>query len=254
MGSRLAASFAGPAAGRRVEAAVRSELPQTVLREWRAAVAEHLTAHPYTAAEQAALDTAGDGPEIPYGSTLLLAATWSHWLACAQIGDGDMLAVCPDGRSFAPVPPGALPAGPRTTSLCQPDALDAFRVGVRDLDQEEILALLLATDGYGNSQVADPWQPEFGRDLAKLAAERDHHWFARQVPRWGRRGASADGSGVDTTAAPPGRHGHGRAGRGRGRAAAAAGTAGTRHRSAYRPRADPAHRRCADGGRPEAIA
>src|SRR5690349_8942985 len=112
-----------------------------------------------------------------------------------------MLAICPDGRSFAPVLPGALPAGPRTTSLCQPDALDAFRVGVRDLDQEKILALLLATDGYGNSQVADPWQPEVGRDLARLAAERDHHWFARQVPRWAQRCASADGSGDDTTIA-----------------------------------------------------
>jgi Protein phosphatase 2C len=201
VGSRLAASFAGPAARMRVEAAVRSELPQTMVREWRAAVAEHLTAHPYTAAEQAALETAGDGPAIPYGSTLLLTVTWSHWLACAQIGDGDILAVCPDGRSFAPVPPGALPVGPRTTSLCQPDALDAFRVGVRDLDEEEILALLLATDGYGNSQVADPWQPEVGRDLAKLAAERDHHWFARQVPRWAQRCASADGSGDDTTIA-----------------------------------------------------
>jgi len=201
VGSRLAASLAGPVGSRRVEAAVRSELPQTVVREWRAAVAEHLTAHPYTADEQAALDSAGDGPEIPYGSTLLLAVTWSHWLACAQIGDGDMLAVCPDGRSFAPVPPGVLPVGHRTTSLCQPDALDAFRVGVRDLDEDEVLALLLATDGYGNSQVADPWQPEVGRDLARLAAERDHHWFARQVPRWAQRCASADGSGDDTTIA-----------------------------------------------------
>jgi Protein phosphatase 2C len=201
VGSGLAASFAGPAARRRVEAAVSSELAQTMVTEWRAAVAEHLTAHPYTAAEQAALEAAGDGPEIPYGSTLLLAVTWSHWLVCAQIGDGDMLAICPDGRSFAPVLPGALPAGPRTTSLCQPDALDAFRVGVRDLDQEKILALLLATDGYGNSQVADPWQPEVGRDLARLAAERDHHWFARQVPRWAQRCASADGSGDDTTIA-----------------------------------------------------
>jgi hypothetical protein len=201
MGSWLAASLAEPVARRKVEAAVRSQLPQTMVREWRAAVAEHLTAHPYTEAEQTALDSVGDGPEIPYGSTLLLTVTWSHWLACAQIGDGDMLAVCADGQSFAPVPPGDLPVGHRTTSLCQPDALGAFRVGVRDLDREEILALLLATDGYANSQVADPWQPEVGQDLARLAAEHDHHWFARQLPRWAQSCASADGSGDDTTIA-----------------------------------------------------
>ena len=27
----------------------------------------------------------------------------ADWLVCAQIGDGDMLAVCPDGRFFYPV-------------------------------------------------------------------------------------------------------------------------------------------------------
>ena len=64
-----------------------------------------------------------------------------------------------------------------------------------------LAALLLATDGYGNSQAEEPWQPGVGRDLAELAAEHDHHWFEQQVPGWAQRCASAEGSGDDTTIA-----------------------------------------------------
>jgi len=125
----------------------------------------------------------------------------AQWLICAQIGDGDMLAIRPDGQSFTPVPAGEKLDGERTRSLCQPDALTAFRLAVHDLVTRPLVALLLATDGYGNSQTADPWQPGIGRDLARFAAEHDHGWFERQVPAWAQRCASADGSGDDTTIA-----------------------------------------------------
>ena len=61
-------------------------------------------------------------------------------------------------------------------------------------------ALLLATDGYGNSQAEEPWQPGVGRDIAELAAGHDHGWFG-QLPGWAERCASAEGSGDDTTIA-----------------------------------------------------
>jgi hypothetical protein len=64
-----------------------------------------------------------------------------------------------------------------------------------------LAALLLATDGYGNAQADEPWQPSVGRDLAELAAGHDRHWFGPEVPRWAQRCASADGSGDDTTIA-----------------------------------------------------
>jgi hypothetical protein len=184
-----------------VDAAVRAELAPALVRNWRAAVAAHLAEQPFTAEEQSRLDALGDEPEIPYGATLLVVTVVAHWLICAQIGDGDMLAIRPDGQSFGPVPAGEKLDGERTRSLCQPDALAAFRVGVHDLDTRPLVALLLATDGYGNSQTADPWQPGVGRDLARFAAEHDHGWFEQQVPGWARRCASADGSGDDTTIA-----------------------------------------------------
>jgi hypothetical protein len=204
---RVAAALAAGLARRpglshaEVTAAARAELAPALVRDWRAAVAGHLAEHPFSPEEQSRLDALGDDPEIPYGATLLVVTIMAHWLICAQIGDGDMLAIRPDGQSFGPVSPGEKLGGERTRSLCQPDALDAFRVGVHDLATRPLVAVLLATDGYGNSQTADPWQPGVGRDLARFAAEHDHGWFERQVPGWAERCASADGSGDDTTIA-----------------------------------------------------
>jgi hypothetical protein len=96
---------------------------------------------------------------------------------------------------------GAALDGRRTTSLCQPDALASFRTGAHDLREVPLAALLLATDGYGNAQADEPWQPSVGRDLAELAACHDRHWFEQEVPGWARRCASAEGSGDDATIA-----------------------------------------------------
>lgn len=181
--------------------ALRDRLPEAIVARWRDAVAKHLGRHPYTQAEQSALDTAGDGPEIPYGSTLLVALIVEHWLVCAQIGDGDLVAVRPDGGAWAPVEGDDLLDGYRTTSLCQPGAVGSFRAAAHDLRSEPLLALLLGTDGYGNAQVKESWQPEVARDLADLAAQHDHGWFVQQLPIWAERCASAQGSGDDTTIA-----------------------------------------------------
>jgi hypothetical protein len=176
-------------------------LARAVVADWRSAVADQLAARPYTPEEQYVLDLAGDTPVVPYGSTLLVAVVTARWLVCAQIGDGDMLAVRPDGGSFRPVAGDARLDGLRTTSLCQPDALASFRTGAHDLREVPLTALLLATDGYGNAQADEPWPPGVGRDLAGLAAAHDHHWFEQQVPGWAERCASADGSGDDATLA-----------------------------------------------------
>ena len=180
---------------------ISDRLPAAIVDSWRAEVARHVGAHPFTAQEQADLDVDGDGPEVPYGSTLLVAVITASWLVCAQIGDGDLVAVQPDGGYRTPVPGDAALDGLRTTSLCQPTALESFRVGARDLAAEPLAALLLATDGYGNAQAADPWQPDWARDMAELAAERDPEWFAKQVPGWAELCASGEGSGDDTTIA-----------------------------------------------------
>jgi Protein phosphatase 2C len=189
------------AAGDEEAALAGQELVRAVVADWRSAVADQLEARPYTAKEQSLLDLATDTPAVPYGSTLLVAVLAARWLVCAQIGDGDMLAVRPDGSSFSPVAADDRLDGHRTTSLCQPDALASFRTGAHDLRQVPLAALLLATDGYGNAQADEPWQPSVGRDLAELALCHDRHWFEQEVPGWARRCASAEGSGDDATIA-----------------------------------------------------
>jgi hypothetical protein len=181
--------------------ALRDQLPEAIVARWRAAVALDIAAHPYTAEELSALEQAGDGPSIPYGSTLIVALIVGGWLVCAQIGDGDLLAIRPDGAAWSPVTGDDLLDGYRTTSLCQPAAVSAFRAAAHDLRSRPLLALLLSTDGYGNAQADEPWQPVVARDLAALAARHDDGWFAEQLPAWAERCASAAGSADDTTIA-----------------------------------------------------
>ena len=78
--------------------------------------------------------------------------------------------------------------------------------------------MLLATDGYGNAQADEPWQPRVARGLAELAAGHDRHWFGKEVPGWAQRCASAEGSGDDATIALllPGATPDAEAGAGRG--------------------------------------
>lgn len=176
-------------------------LPQAIVDEWRAEVAGDIDAHPYTADELGTLERAGDGPEIPYGSTLLVALIAAGWLVCAQIGDGDLVGIRPDGQAWSPVAGDDLLDGHRTTSLCQSGAVASFRTAAYDLRSQPLLALLLGTDGYGNAQARDPWQPQVAGDIAELAIGHDDGWFAQQLPSWAQRCASADGSGDDTTVA-----------------------------------------------------
>jgi len=191
----------GAAASRLTAEMIAARLPCDILRGWRAAVARDVRADPLGQGELDVMESRGDGVEVAYGSTLMVAVLAAGWLICAQIGDGDIVAVAPDGAPGCPVPGDDNLDGLHTTSLCQPDALDFFRVGTRNLAAEPLRAVLLATDGYGNAQASDPWQPGFAGDLAALAATRDPAWFAAQVPGWARQCASGDGSGDDTTIA-----------------------------------------------------
>jgi hypothetical protein len=91
--------------------------------------------------------------------------------------------------------------GRQTTSLCGPEAERDFRAGVVDMSATALSGVLLATDGYGNAQVADPWAEAVSADLAQLISDRPPQWLAGQLPSWAGRCASADGSADDTTVA-----------------------------------------------------
>jgi hypothetical protein len=196
----LAARLDGFQTAAPIESEALGTLVPAITRQWRDAVREDVAADPFTSREESSRG-GGDDPLIAYGSTLLLAIAGRRWLVLVQIGDGDIMGIQPDGRPLLPVPRDPSLDGQQTTSLCGPRAEDEFRAAVVDTSTTPLLGVMLATDGYGNAQVADPWTDAVSADLAQLINDRPPEWLAGQLPLWASRCASADGSADDTTIA-----------------------------------------------------
>ena len=192
----LAARPGGPPAA--PEELRRLLVPDIVTR-WRDAVHHDVTAEPFTGAEEAV--RRGDDATVPYGTTLLVAIGTGKRLLLAQIGDGDIVCIRPDGTALLAVPGDPLLDGRHTTSLCSPGAGDSFRVAAVDLAGTAVLGALLATDGYGNAQVAQVWESVVSAELAGPIASRPLSWMASQLQAQAGQCASVDGSADDTTLA-----------------------------------------------------
>jgi hypothetical protein len=189
----------GLAGTRQAERVIRQALVPGVVGRWRDAVRGDVAAKPFTQREDAVRGR--DDATIAYGTTLLLAIAWRRWLLLTQIGDGDIVGIRPDGTALLPVPGDPQLDGRHTTSLCTPRAEGSFRVGAVDTAGTPLLGILLATDGYGNAQVARDWEAAVSADLAGLIASHPAEWLASQLPVWAGRCASLDGSADDTTLA-----------------------------------------------------
>src|SRR5262249_45673210 len=183
-----------PGPGREEE--LRRVLVPGIVARWRDAVLADVAAEPFTGQEGAV--RRGDDPTIPYGTTLLLAIGLGERLLLAQIGDGDIVGIGADGTALLPVPGDPLLDGRHTTSLCSPGAAGSFRVAAAGLAGTPLLGVLLATDGYGNAQVARAWEAVVSADLAGLIPARPGRCRAGRGRVWGGRCASLDGGGDDT--------------------------------------------------------
>ena len=181
------------------EALARSTLVPALVEAWRDAVAADHAESPFTLEEDAVRAVAADDSVIAYGTTLLLAVLAQHWVLVAQIGDGDVIALRVDGEVVVPVPGDPALDGQYTTSLCQETAVRSFRIAVIDQSATPLLALLVATDGFGNAQASDPWPPAVGADIVSMLRSHGSAWVAEQLPAWTERCASKEGSGDDTT-------------------------------------------------------
>ena len=177
----------------------RETLVPSILGAWREAVADDYRENTFTPREEEIRAAANDDPVIAYGATLIVTVLGQRWVLVAQIGDGDVVSIRADGSVEAPVPRDPLLDGRRTTSLCQTTALGSFRIAVIDRRDPRLLALLVATDGFANAQVAEPWEPAVGADVATMLLSHGPRWVGRRLPRWTARCASSEGSGDDTT-------------------------------------------------------
>jgi len=188
-----------------IEGALYQIVGPAVVSTWRDYVYADLEQSPVTEGERVA---AGLEAELTaedliygYGTTLLLAVAAGPWLAFLQLGDGDLFLIAPDGSVAHPVPFDPRLDGLRTTSLCQPDAVESIRYGIVEVGAQPVGAVMLATDGYGNAQRYEGWADIFGGELAILAERYGTAWIGEQLPEWVRACATIDGSGDDVTAA-----------------------------------------------------
>lgn len=183
----------------------RTRVGPELVSLWRRAVEADIVADPPSTVELAAagLSSAATMEDriYAYGATIIVALATTDWLLCAQIGDGDAFAVTAGGAAIPLVPADPRLDGARTTSLCQPDAFDSMRFGAIPLADTQIVAAVLATDGFGNAQVRDDWEATFATDLRDLVTTRGLDWIADALPAWVTACASSDGSGDDVTVA-----------------------------------------------------
>lgn len=185
-------------------------LPGRLVAAWRAAVQQHLAAHPITPAEwQALADMEGSealasvqaDPLLAYGATLLVAWATPAGLLLLQLGDGDALVVAADGSTHRPIPADDRLGGNLTTSLCRPDAAADCRVAVLTNDADRPALVLLSTDGYANSFRTDADFLQVGHDYLQLARQTGGlAVLAGQLPGILEE-ATTQGSGDDITLA-----------------------------------------------------
>jgi serine/threonine protein phosphatase PrpC len=167
---------------------VKEELPKDIATRWRGQVDAHAKENPFNPEEKRLLgQTTGIPLEfqhlVPYGTTLLLAVLGPGFLACVQLGDGDILALTDDETIWRPITVDPSLIANETHSLASffedhPVAegtpalrYEPWRLARCAFKDEPPLAtpklLLLASDGYSNS-FRDP--AEFERVATDYAA------------------------------------------------------------------------------------
>ncbi|MEI9985143.1 MAG: PP2C family serine/threonine-protein phosphatase [Aliidongia sp.] len=165
-------------------------LPYAIQSAWQQAVEDHLAIEPVEGGELR------DGAAyFLYGTTLLVAGSYFGRTLCLQIGDGDILALRPDGSVLWPLPDSPDCFDNFTDSLCQDDAGDRFRVALID---DEVALLLLASDGYGNSYEDDETFEAIGPDYLALLNRVGPERVAAGLPGWLAE-ITRSGSGDDIT-------------------------------------------------------
>lgn len=183
----------GPAS--RPSRELMAALMAQVVPQWRAAVLADAAAAPFTAEERTRAGVELDGDvTVAYGATLLVTIASSEGVGLAQLGDGDVVAVGPDGVAARPVPDDPRLVAGQTTSLCLASALEDIRYG--ELDAEQVELLVLCSDGYGNSFAEERWREDVAADLLDDVRRRGIDGVGTDLPDWLAQSAEAGGDDV----------------------------------------------------------
>jgi hypothetical protein len=183
------------------------QLPREMCRVWQRVVRQNLESFPLTADETRRIDALSpparqalaDNPFLAYGSTLLVVAVTRRFVLYTQVGDGDVLAVWPDGRVERPIPGDDRLRGNETTSLSHRTAHRDFRTRVRPFSEGSPALIMASTDGYANSFASDADFLRVGPDILQAIQDRGMESIKGDLQIW-LSDASAAGSGDDITA------------------------------------------------------
>lgn len=197
IGSRLAVELAVSVlrefALEHADESAAARLPGEIVRRWRAAVNEECAANPLS-------DDYRHEPMVAYGATLVCVLLATDYLLCLQLGDGEILTASRDSPEvMQPIAADAALIANETTSLCQPDAEQKFRIRFQPLDEPPAL-ILLATDGYPNSFAAPEGFRQVATDLLAMLDQEGVEPIAAALPGWLEE-ASQQGSGDDVSVA-----------------------------------------------------
>ena len=136
-----------------------AELPQAILKCWEEKVRADLEANPFQEQElkrllekrgPASKEMAEKYPLLVYGATILATVITQYFILHIQLGDGDILCVDPDGKTYRPYPRDERLVNNETTSLCSLNAAD-FRLRLEPLSKNGPVLVMMVSDGYTNS-------------------------------------------------------------------------------------------------------
>lgn len=190
-----------------VKRELEETFPQEVERRWKAAVEEHLAQQPLLLKEVVAVgekqgvksrEAIEARPVSAYGTTLLAVVVHRTFIACVQLGDGDILVVDDAGGVERPIADDPRLFANETTSLSGENAWRDFRVAFQSLADRPPALILLATDGYSNAFRTPEDFLRVGSDLLEMLRSEGVEYVREQLPSWLEQ-ASREGSGDDVT-------------------------------------------------------
>ncbi len=136
-----------------------AELPQAILNCWEENVRADLEANPFQEHElkrllekrgPASKEMAERYPLMVYGATILATLVTQYFILHLQLGDGDILCVDPNGKTYRPYPRDERLVNNETTSLCSLNVAD-FRLRLEPVTKSGPVMVLMVSDGYTNS-------------------------------------------------------------------------------------------------------
>lgn len=190
-----------------VKRELEETFPQEVERRWKVAVEDDLTRRPLLLKEVVtvgekqgakAREAIETRPVSAYGTTLLAVVVYRTFIACVQLGDGDILVVDDTGGVERPIADDPRLFANETTSLSGENAWRDFRVAFQSLADRPPALILLATDGYSNAFRTPEDFLRVGSDLLEMLRSEGVEYVREQLPSWLEQ-ASREGSGDDVT-------------------------------------------------------